>query len=277
MQTGWTGEDERPAMPLTQLLLSGSRGGPVPGGVLEDARRRSQAAEAREAREAAALAPDPDEHAAGLIVRGYRPGAMADLSQRLGDTLAELEAERDKIERGRLRSARVMRDHAAGRLTVQDIARMDLDEGDEGEVARLEAKVTRLRRQIAEQAEAMMPREALERDAVEEAGRRSRQILADVARMRQEDDAVRAQAAAAMAGDRSAFYAARGGRPFVSSRRDVADAEPVCPECAAIGATPEESLLIHQEEEAALEAEAQLGTLDGESGRATWAPGVVYR
>ena len=80
---------DRPAMPLTQMLLSGSRGGPVPGGVLAVEQARSLAAEAREAREAAASAPDPDERAAALVTRGYRPGAMSDLSRRLGDTLAE--------------------------------------------------------------------------------------------------------------------------------------------------------------------------------------------
>ena len=98
--TGWISEEPGaagPALPVTQMMLARQqhRAGP-----LETALARSRANEIREAREVAANAPDPDERAANLVARGYSPGLLNDLSQRLGDTVAELEAEREKIEKG---------------------------------------------------------------------------------------------------------------------------------------------------------------------------------
>ena len=95
--TGWLGEgpDEVSPMPVTEMMLARQqhRAGP-----LETALARSRANEIREAREAAANAPDPDERAANLVVRGYTPGLLQELSQRLGDTTAELEAENEMLE-----------------------------------------------------------------------------------------------------------------------------------------------------------------------------------
>jgi len=98
--TGWIGEEPDaagPAMPVTEMLLARQqrRAGP-----LETALARSAANDIREAREAAANAPDPDQRAAAFVTRGYQPGLLNELSQRLGDTVAELEAEREKIEKG---------------------------------------------------------------------------------------------------------------------------------------------------------------------------------
>jgi hypothetical protein len=67
--TGWLGEapDEVPPMPVTEMLLARQerRAGP-----LEVALAGSAANDIREAREAAANAPDPDERAASFVARG---------------------------------------------------------------------------------------------------------------------------------------------------------------------------------------------------------------
>src|SRR5258708_19040327 len=121
--TGWMGDGQgdRPALPTANMLLSQRERGA--GDVLAEAMARSQAAEARQAREEAAAALDPDEHAANLITAGYAPGMLTDLSRRLGETMAELADERAKIERGKRREQRVMADHAAGRIGAWDIQR----------------------------------------------------------------------------------------------------------------------------------------------------------
>ena len=154
-ETGWVGEgpDGGPALPLAEMLLRNRER--APGDTLETALARSRAAEARELRIAAEQAADPDERAAAMVARGITPGLVGDVAQRLGDTLAELAAEREKIERGQRRQERVLRMHAAGQITALDIARMDFDEGDPGTVARLERRADSLRRQ-AEQVSAMI-------------------------------------------------------------------------------------------------------------------------
>src|SRR5689334_4958230 len=115
MKTGWLAEepDGAPPMPLTELHLARQqhRAGP-----LETALARSAASDIREAREAAANAPDPDERAANFVARGYTPGLLQHLAQRLGDTVAELEAEREKIEKGKRRAEHVMRMQANGQI-----------------------------------------------------------------------------------------------------------------------------------------------------------------
>jgi hypothetical protein len=232
MRTGWLTEDERPAMPVTQMLLTGSRGGPVPGGVLGTALARSQGAEAREARELAAAAPDPDERAAGLIARGYLPGQFPALGLQLADTEAELAAERDKIERGQRRAARVQRDYEAGRLSPWDIARMDFDEGDPARAERLERKAERQRQQLAGLAEAVTPPQVREQDAVEQAAARARRILEDVQAQGREQDAEAQRARAQMTADRAAFYAARGRLPFASRGAAAECPGPGCETCA---------------------------------------------
>jgi hypothetical protein len=101
-KTGWIAEnpDEAPPMPFDGAAAGRQqhRAGP-----LETALARSAADDARAAREQAAYAPDPDERAANLVSRGYSPGLLFELSQRLGDTQAELEAEQAKLERGKRR------------------------------------------------------------------------------------------------------------------------------------------------------------------------------
>jgi hypothetical protein len=119
--TGWIGEDDGPAMPVTSMLLGMRQRGP--GDTFAAARFRADAADAREARAAAANAPDPDERAANLVAAGYAPGAMFGLSQQLADTNAELESEREKIARGERRAEHVRRDLAAGRVGALDAAR----------------------------------------------------------------------------------------------------------------------------------------------------------
>jgi hypothetical protein len=122
-KTGWLGEepDEGPVMPFTEMALARQqhRAGP-----LETALARSRSADIREAREEAAMAPDPDERAANLVARGYTPGLLYELQQRLGDVQAELETERAKIEKGARRQERIARDRAAGRISALDIFRM---------------------------------------------------------------------------------------------------------------------------------------------------------
>jgi hypothetical protein len=114
-KTGWLGEDpERPAMPMTEMLLDRQqrRAGP-----LETALARSRADEIRAAREEEASRRDPDEYAANLVSRGYSPGLLQHLAQRLGDTTAEIEAENERIEKGQRRAKHVMRMHANGQIT----------------------------------------------------------------------------------------------------------------------------------------------------------------
>lgn len=174
---------------------------------------RAAAAEVREERARAAAAVDPDEYAAGLIARGVLPGQVSSLSQRLGDTLAEIEDEEAKIERAGKRAARVWRDYEAAKIGVAQMLRLqDADEGDPAKAEKLQRRADSLRRQMREASEAMTPRAAREQNAVEAAVSRSQAILAEVARMRAEDDAAAARARAQMASDRKKFYAGWGHR-----------------------------------------------------------------
>jgi hypothetical protein len=182
--TGWLTEepDEVPAMPVTQMMLGRQqhRAGP-----LETALARSRADEIREAREAAANAPDPDERAANFVARGYSPGLLNDLSQRLGDTVAELEAEREKISRGARRQEIAAREHAAGRADVWQMQRMlDGDFGDQAVVDRLERRADGLRRQIAEAQAMIAPPQQRDSDPLEAASRHAHQVFAELTRQR---------------------------------------------------------------------------------------------
>jgi hypothetical protein len=184
--TGWIGEEPDaagPALPVTNLMLSMRQRGS--GDVLENALARSRAAEAREARDEAAAARDPDEHAANLITRGYSPGLLSQLSQRLGDTVAELADEKDKLDKAARRQEWAAREHAAGRVDVFRMqAMMDGDDGDEGRVRLLERRAESLRRQMAEAQEMMAPPQARDLDPVEAASRHARQVFAEVTRAR---------------------------------------------------------------------------------------------
>lgn len=130
-KTGWLGEDpgdDTPPLHVTEMLLARRerRAGP-----LETALARSAAEDAIQARREAAEAIDPDEHAANLVSRGYLPGLASQLAQRLGDAVAELEAEKEKVERG-----------------------------DPGRVSQLERRVESLRRQCGEAQQMITPPQA---------------------------------------------------------------------------------------------------------------------
>jgi hypothetical protein len=222
-KTGWIGDDPAagPVLPVTDMLL-GMRGEPD---VLGTSMARAAAAEARERRAAAAAAADPDERAAKLVTRGYTPGLMHELSQRLADTTAELEEEREKIGKGERRAERAQREHQAGRVDAWQMQRMlDGDFGDAHRATQLEQRAESLRRQIAETAQMMAPRAQRAPDAVEEAATRAQRILAEVAAERRAEDEAEAAGRARMASERAAFYAARGERRPFASRGAAAEA-----------------------------------------------------
>jgi hypothetical protein len=221
--TGWIGEEPDaagPALPVTNLMLSMRQR--APGDVLENALARSRAAEARQAREEAATARDPDEYAANLVTRGYTPGLIHGLSQRLADTMAELEEERAKIAKGERRMEHVRGLLERGQVGGLDAAeRMDGDFGDPAQAERLERRVESLRAQIADVTQIMVPPEARARNAVEEASLRAQRILAEVAAERRAEDEAEVAGRARMASERAAFYAARGERRPFASRGDA--------------------------------------------------------
>ena len=227
-------------MRLTGLLLANGRGEPQPGAVLDRALARARADEAREAREAAASAPDPDERAASLIARGVMPGQVSELSQRLGDTMAELQAEREKIEKGERRQEQVRRMHQNGQISAFEIQRMlDGDFGDLGKVAKLERRAERLARQIRE-VSALIPRaEDRPADPLEAASRAAREAGHEAFR-----EVTRSMFAAAQAG-LPVRPAARP--PFAGPGGVAVRSEVTCAECIALGVTGEESFRLHAE------------------------------
>jgi hypothetical protein len=219
--TGWLGEapDEVPPMPLTQLALARQerRAGP-----LETALARSRADDVRAARDEAAFAPDPDERAANLVSRGYSPGLLQELAQRLGDTQSELEAERDKLEKAAKRAQFAAREHAAGRADVSRmLSMMDGDEGDESRVAMLERRAQSLGRQLAGAQNLISPPQARDVDAVEQASRAAHEVFREVTRAAWE---------AAQSG--TARSALREPRPFASVSCGAGDGtEHTGPDC----------------------------------------------
>jgi hypothetical protein len=62
---------------------------------------------------------DDDDRQAALLTRGYRPGLVNELQQRLGDVETELQGEREKIEKGAKRAEHVRRAQEAGRLRAR--------------------------------------------------------------------------------------------------------------------------------------------------------------
>jgi hypothetical protein len=233
--TGWIGDSEpetAPRMPLTELLLARKerRAGP-----LETALARSRAEDLVQARDEAAAAPGPDERASGLVARGYLPGQISQLSMRLADTEAEIATEEDKIERAARRAERMHREHEAGRIGAFDIMRAlgDSDEGDQATVDRLRRRADSLRRQIAEAQEAISPPQARPLDGVESASRHAHDVFVEVTRQRM---------AAAQDG--------RVVRPFGSRGGAAVRSEVTCEDCIAIGATPEQSWMIHADPDA---------------------------
>jgi hypothetical protein len=244
-ETGWMGERPGggPGLPVTEMLLANKERGP--GDTLAEALARSRAAEARQARDEASTVRDADEVMAGMVARGYRPGTATELSMKLGDTMAELEGEREKIEKSRQRQERIRRDHDAGKLTAFDIARMDFDEGDAHRAAQLERRAESLRTQIAEAQEAIAPPRERDLSPIEAATRSAH------------DEFVRATREM-LAGTRPAPQRSHPApRPFAgrSASRALGDGEfdvPECLQCVSAGATAEESALMHLDTDLAL-------------------------
>ncbi len=110
---------------------------------------------------------------------------------------------------------------------------MDFDEGDEGRVRVLERRAAGLRQQIADATEIMAPPQRRDLDGVEAASRHAHQVFAEVTRARM------AEAQAGRPGPRP--FAGRGG---LAVRTEVR-----CPDCLAVGATPDESFLLHSDGE----------------------------
>lgn len=219
-------------MPVTSMLLSGSRGGQQPGAVLAQSLARAAADEAREAREAAASALDPDEYCANLVGRGYTPGLLGQLAQQLGDTTAELEAERGKIEKAARRAEIAHREHLAGRVDVFRMqAMMDGDDGDEGRVRVLEHRAESLKRQIAQAQEAIAPPSQRDPDPFESAAQRAHQAFVEVTRAKMADAQARRPEP----------------RPFASRGGVAVPGEITCPDCIKYGASETESWLIHSD------------------------------
>jgi hypothetical protein len=222
--TGWTGEPpdaEGPApLPVTSMLLARQE---HRAGVLETSLARAAAAEAREIREEAAAAPDPDNRAAGMIARGLLPGMVSQLSQRLADVTAELEAEREKLEKGERRAERAQREHAAGRLDAWGMQRMlDGDLGDAHRAGQLERRAEGLRRQL-EDAQAMIaPPSQRDPDPLESVNRAA-QAAHDVFR-----EVTRARIAELGTTRRPSRPAPR---PFGSVSRGAAGTEHTGPDC----------------------------------------------
>ena len=234
-RTGWTGEgpdDEDPAqLPVTAMLLGMKER--KPGDVVNQALARSRADDARQARDEAAAAYDPDEHAANLVARGYTPGLTSQLAQRLGDTLAEIQAEEEKIALGERVQARAAREHAAGRIGALSMSRMlDGDFGDEGRVRMLERRAASIRRQLGEAQDAITPPRTRDLDPVEQASRHAHDVFAETTR-------------AMMAGERPV---PSERRPFVS-RGDAAVRSESCIHCVDQGVDDETSYLLHSDPE----------------------------
>jgi hypothetical protein len=214
--TGWIGEgpDAGAAMPVTERMLAMKQRGP--GDALALAMARSRGAEAREARDEAAGARDPDEYAANLVTRGYMPGMVSQLSMKLADVQADLEDEQAKFEKGARRQEIAMREHAAGRIGALAVQRMlDGDFGDEGRVRQLERRAESLRGQIAEAQSMISPPSQRDPDPLEAAAQRAHAAFAELTRAR------------------IAEAEARRGepRPFGSASRGAADTEHSGPDC----------------------------------------------
>jgi hypothetical protein len=221
--TGWCGEepDAGPALPVTNFILS-QRAAPAGPVTLEQAVTRVlHRAERPGWHDAEPEREDPDEKAAALVTRGYVPGLVTELSRRLGDVEAEAEAEREKIEKGARRAARIHQAHQAGRFDAFAVMRaMDFDEGDQGRVRLLERHAASLRAQIADAMEAISPPERRAPDALEAASRHAHQVFVEATRQR--------------------FAEAQAGRPeprpFASvsrgAGRSTEHTGPDCPVCA---------------------------------------------
>ncbi len=260
--TGWNAPDEVPELPLTERLLRNKAR--EPGDTLAIALARSRAAEAREARDEAAGASDPDEAAASLIARGYAPGLVSDLVRRRQDKEAELEGERAKLEKGERVSERVRGMLARGQVGGLEAARMlDGDFGDVQRAAQLERQIARLDAELAGAQSMIAPPQQRAEDPLEAATRRAHQAFVEVTRAKWAD---------ARQGGTAPRRERRRG-PFASRGDAVRSEEVTCPECIAFGITPEQSYLIHADPDAppgvALPLAAEGGQVV-ETGRGAW-------
>lgn len=240
MKTGWIDEPEAaPEMPATAMLMAMAENR---ASGMEQAAARSRALEAREEREAArGRAHDPDEYAAGFVARGYMPGQISDLTQRLADVSAELAAEQARIERGERISERVRGMLERGQVGGLEASRMlDADLGDAQRAGQLERRAESLRRQIEAAAELVSPPQQRDADPFEAASRRAHQAFIEATRAR-------------MAAAESGYPAPRAGRrPFgYASRGDVARSES-CVHCTEAGLSDEVSYLLHSDPELAV-------------------------
>jgi hypothetical protein len=238
-ETGWTGEApdaEAVPMPLTAQLLANGRGEEQPGGVLEYALARTAADERRAALEEAAAAPDPDERAAGLLARRYRPGLVSDLARQYADTLGELAAEEEKLERSARRQERIARDHAAGKLTGFDIMAMqDADEGDAHRAGQLRRRAGNLKQQLQDVSAMIAPVAERVPDPLEAVTSRAHEAFREATR-------------SALAAAEAPRSAPAGSRPFASGDPGSAAAHD-CPHCRGLSLTREQREQLHSEVE----------------------------
>ncbi len=180
-RTGWiTGDEQAPALPQAAMLLgmAGHR-----AGALETALARSRAAEARQVRDEAAGARDPDEAAANMVSRGYVPGLVSDLVLRRRDKEAELEGERAKLERGERVAARVRGMLERGQVGGLEASRMlDGDFGDAQRAALLERQIARMDAQVADAQAMIAPAQQRDADPLEAASRQANQVFRELTR-----------------------------------------------------------------------------------------------
>jgi hypothetical protein len=178
--TGWTGEEPEETHPAGFAGFAGfiaaMRGDP------ED--RPSALARALAAPDRPDPVYDDDDRQAALLTRGYRPGLIQELAGRLGDCQAELQAEVEKIGKGKRRAEHVRRAFEAGQVRALDIQAALGDEGDPDRVAFLERRAASLQRQMTDATDAMSPPERRTPDPLEAAASRAHAAFAEVTRAR---------------------------------------------------------------------------------------------
>lgn len=228
--TGWTGEGPGggPAVPVTGFagFIGSMRGAP------ED--KPDPLTRARMAPDRPDEPYDDDERQANLMGRGLAPGQVSGLAQRLGDTLAELQGEREKIGKGEKVTARVRGMLEHGQIGPLDAARMmDGDFGDVHRAEQLERRAEGLRRQIGEAAALISPEQRAP-DPLEAVNRTAKKFFREVTRQRM-----------AELGTRQANRPA--ARPFGSISRGsvVVRSELECWHCVQNNVSHEESTLLH--------------------------------
>ena len=227
----WTGEPpeaESPAMPAPggfAGFIGSMRGGP------DD--RLDPLTRAMRARDEPEEPFDDDDRSASLLARRYSAGQLTDLSQKLGEATAELEAERERIGKGEREAERVRGMLERGQISALDASRrLDGDFGDVHTAERLERRCQSLQRQIADATAIISPQRQPDLDPVEAASRRAHETFRQVTRQRMAE--------------------AEAGRPYRARRpfggRGLAvRSEVTCAECIQAGATDEESFLIHSD------------------------------